>query len=59
MKKIAVALVAVVAGAAFSAPASAATHYLTKEWIQGGSQFCQYSNGTVLNVGAKTCPASF
>lgn len=34
------------------------TAYLTDSWWKNGNQYCKYSNGTVLNVGAKTCPTS-
>lgn len=40
-----------------ASPASAATHYLVRHWIQGGNQFCEYSNGTILNVGYRVCPS--
>lgn len=48
----------VLALAILSVPAQAATHYLVREWFQNGSQMCEYSNGTVLNVGGSTCPTS-
>lgn len=32
---------------------------LTRQWIEiGGARMCQYGNGTVLNLGSRTCPAS-
>lgn len=55
MKKIIIAVVL----AAIATPASAQmTHYLVRQWFSGGNQFCQYSNGTVLNMGARICPLS-
>ena len=30
--------------------------FLVKQWSKNGQQFCQYDNGTVLNVGAGICP---
>lgn len=41
-----------------STPAVSATHYLVREWFQNGNQMCEYSNGVVLNRGARTCPLS-
>ena len=32
--------------------------FLKKQWKENGNQMCKYSDGTVLNVGAKTCPVS-
>lgn len=35
------------------------TYYLTDQWINNsGNRMCQYSNGTVLNVGYRVCPLS-
>jgi hypothetical protein len=31
---------------------------LMKSWFQNGNQMCEYSDGTVLNVGGRTCPTS-
>lgn len=39
-------------------PAYAMTYFLVSQWFSGGSHFCEYSNGTVLNVGARICPLS-
>ena len=36
----------------------AMTYYLDSEWVEKGNRFCKYGNGTVLNVGYKTCPLS-
>ena len=38
--------------------AAAATAYLTDQWVKNGENFCKYSDGTVLNMGYKACPAS-
>lgn len=39
--------------------AQAQTVYiLTKQWLQSGQNFCQYSNGTILNMGYRTCPST-
>jgi hypothetical protein len=39
-----------------SSSAFAMTYYLTAQWYENGNQMCKYSNGTVLNMGAKVCP---
>lgn len=55
MKKVIIA----VALAAVATPAAAQmTHYLVAQWFANGSQMCRYSNGTVLNMGARICPLS-
>jgi hypothetical protein len=55
MKKVIIAAVL----AATAVPASAQmTHYLVSQWFANGSQMCRYSNGTVLNMGARICPLS-
>jgi hypothetical protein len=55
MKKLVIAAVL----AATATPAMAQmTHYLVSQWFERGSQMCRYSNGTVLNVGARICPLS-
>ena len=54
MKKPSIVALAAAALAFGASPAFAA--YLIKQWFEGGSHFCQYDNGTVLNVGARTCP---
>lgn len=33
-------------------------HLLVSQWFEGGNTFCKYDNGTILNVGARTCPMS-
>ena len=38
------------------AQAQAFQYYLTNQWYNGGNHFCEYSNGTVLNVGIGLCP---
>lgn len=57
MKKIVIA-----AALALTATSAAAqyqmTHYLVAQWFENGNQFCRYDNGTVLNVGIRTCPLS-
>ena len=32
--------------------------FLVEQWWDNGRQMCRYDNGTVLNVGARTCPLS-
>lgn len=56
MKKIIIA----VALAAIATPVAAQgmTYFLVSQWINNGSRFCQYSNGTVLNIGVGVCPLS-
>jgi hypothetical protein len=42
-----------------TAPAYALTYYLTDQWFSdNGNRMCEYSNGTVLNVGYRICPLS-
>lgn len=53
MKKI---KLLVIAAAMASTPAYAMTYYLTAQWYEGGNNYCRYSNGTVLNMGARMCP---
>lgn len=49
----------VIAAAVLSAaPAYAMTYYLVDQWYKNGSHFCQYNDGTVLNVGYRICPLS-
>jgi hypothetical protein len=36
--------------------AQAMTYFLTDQWLDGSNRMCKYSNGTILNVGAKVCP---
>lgn len=38
--------------------AYAMTYYLEAQWVDGGDRFCRYGDGTVLNVGYRTCPLS-
>ena len=33
-------------------------HQLVEQWVENGSRFCKYSNGTVLNVGISLCQLS-
>ena len=51
-------ILGLVASIAVSAPAHAATAYLVSSWFENGNQMCRYDNGTVLNVGSRTCPTS-
>jgi len=57
MKKIVIA-----AALAFTATSAAAqyqmTYYLVAQWYENGNQMCRYGNGTVLNMGYRTCPLS-
>lgn len=49
--------VMIVAGLmSISQPAMALSYYLERSWHKNGNQFCQYSNGTILNVGWRNCP---
>lgn len=55
MKKIITALTlaaAVLAGT----PAYAMSYYLVNQWLGSSGTMCEYSNGTILNVGARMCP---
>lgn len=53
------AVLTVLATITLSAPAAATTSaYLVRQWFEGGNNFCQYSNGTVLNMGLRFCPYS-
>lgn len=55
MKKLIIAFAAL----SMAAPASAEmTYFLVAQWFQNGNQMCEYSNGTVLNVGVRVCPLS-
>lgn len=51
-------LIVATGAALFSGPAYAATAYLVSSWFENGNQMCRYDNGTVLNVGGRTCPTS-
>jgi Spy/CpxP family protein refolding chaperone len=57
MKKLVIA-----AALALSATSAAAqyqmTYYLVAQWYENGNQMCRYGNGTVLNMGYRTCPLS-
>lgn len=52
MKKSAVAALLLVSAAAHAQVLS----FLVREWMRDGSRFCEYDNGTVLNVGVRLCP---
>lgn len=62
----AVGLGAAIAGATSQAPpyqapavATTASHEtLRREWINPEGRMCLYANGTTLNVGTRSCPAS-
>lgn len=55
MKKLIIAAVL----AATAAPALAQMQYfLVRQWYDRGNLFCQYQNGTVLNIGVGVCPLS-
>jgi hypothetical protein len=47
-------LLALVAGPALAQRKA----YLTSQYFENGNQMCKYDNGTVLNMGAKSCPSS-
>jgi hypothetical protein len=55
MKMIMIALAAMSAPCAVQAQT---VYILTKQWIQNGQNFCQYSDGTVINVGYRACPST-
>lgn len=55
MKKL---VLAGLAALTLASPAIAMTYYLKRQWHSGGNQYCEYSNGTILNVGARLCPMS-
>ena len=45
--------------AAASTSAFSMQYFLTKQWMsKDGNNMCEYSNGTVLNVGYRICPLS-
>jgi hypothetical protein len=48
--------IALAAAVLAATPAYAMSHFLIAQWLQNGNNMCQYSNGTVLNVGARICP---
>jgi len=60
MKKVFVsAALAAMMAAAPAAAQYSMTYYLTDQWVNSvGNRMCQYSNGTVLNVGYRVCPLS-
>lgn len=47
-------LLALVAGPALAQRKA----YLTSQWFEKGDQMCRYDNGTVLNMGGKSCPST-
>ena len=52
MKKWILVLMVLAAG-----PAMAIAYYLESSWTnKSGDTMCKYSDGTVLNMGYKTCP---
>lgn len=34
------------------------TYFLVSQWMDYNNRFCEYNNGTVLNVGSRPCPPS-
>lgn len=52
MKKI----IALLALSALAVANAQTLSFLVKEWTKDGNRFCEYDNGTVLNVGIKLCP---
>ena len=56
MKKIIIAVV--LAATATPALAQGMQYFLVRQWMDRGNQFCQYSNGTVLNIGVGVRPLS-
>lgn len=55
------AMIALASSAAALAQPTAQVHtvwILTKSWFQDGRLMCQYSNGTVLNIGSGVCPST-
>ena len=55
MRKI---ILALAISLSIATPALAMKHFLTRSWFANGAQMCQYSDGTVLNMGARVCPLS-
>ena len=51
-------IIALAAAVLSSTPAYAMTYFLVREWDSNGDHFCQYDNGTVLNVGIHLCALS-
>ena len=59
MRKTMIAIAMAVAAATPAVAQYQMTYYLTDQWINStGTRMCQYSNGTVLNVGYRICPLS-
>lgn len=56
MLKNIVTAIALAASALAATPTYAMTYFLVSEWYESGNHFCRYGNGTVLNVGYRTCP---
>lgn len=55
MKKV---ILAIGLSVALASPAHAMKYFLVAQWYENGAHMCKYSNGTVLNVGARICPLS-
>ena len=55
MKNIIAAIFAV---AVMSGVHAQMTYFLVAQWVENGSRYCKYSNGTVLNVGISLCELS-
>lgn len=59
MRKTMIAIAMAVAAATPAVAQYQMTYYLTDQWVNStGARMCQYSNGTVLNVGYRICPLS-
>ena len=56
MKKLIIAVV--LAATVTPALAQGMTYFLVRQWISRGNQFCEYQNGTVLNIGVGVFPLS-
>lgn len=56
--KTSIAVLLALASLAASAQSTGLQSFLVSQWFEKGNQMCKYDNGTVLNVGAKTCPLS-
>jgi hypothetical protein len=52
------AIAAAIAALAYASTASAMTYFLTAQYYENGNNMCKYSDGSVLNMGAKVCPLS-
>ena len=55
MKKF---LIMMVLGLVISSSSFAVTQFLVASWLENGNWMCKYTDGTVLNMGARVCPVS-